>query len=321
VTGVGSAGANRRRGGRDIGQAFGDDIVKIIEQWRTALLPAPADAPDEVLASGAFSRRSRLSPKALRLYDEMGLLSPDRVDPATGYRSYRASQLPTARLISALRRLDMPLATIAEVVAAPRGQAAGLLAAYWDDFEARVATQRELVAHIRRRLRYDEQESDLLRQVRSRDVPRQVVLTERRHVPQQDLVPFLEEALPRGIEIASRDLGGVVGAPFAVFHGEVSYESSGPVEVCVPVDAACQGRRDHPIRVEDAHAEAYLRVRKAQVGHPQILSAYDAVAAWIHANNRFVGGAPREIYFAADFPKAAPGDEVCDVAFPMRGPI
>ena len=35
-----------------------------------------------------FSRLSRLSPKALRLYDDLGLLVPDHVDAATGYRWY-----------------------------------------------------------------------------------------------------------------------------------------------------------------------------------------------------------------------------------------
>jgi MerR family regulatory protein len=39
-----------------------------------------------LVSIGEFSRLSRLSPKALRLYDELGLLVPDHVDAATGYR-------------------------------------------------------------------------------------------------------------------------------------------------------------------------------------------------------------------------------------------
>jgi len=39
-----------------------------------------------LLTIGAFARASRLSPKALRLYDELGLLRPAEVDPASGYR-------------------------------------------------------------------------------------------------------------------------------------------------------------------------------------------------------------------------------------------
>ncbi len=37
---------------------------------------------------GDFSRLSRVSVKALRFYDEKGLLKPVQVDPSTGYRYY-----------------------------------------------------------------------------------------------------------------------------------------------------------------------------------------------------------------------------------------
>jgi protein phosphatase len=50
-----------------------------------------------------FARRSRLSPKALRLYDEMGLLPPARIDVVTGCRCYGGDQIEPARLIAALR--------------------------------------------------------------------------------------------------------------------------------------------------------------------------------------------------------------------------
>jgi protein phosphatase len=44
----------------------------------------------DLLTIGAFARASRLSPKALRLYDELDLLRPARVDPDTGYRTTSA---------------------------------------------------------------------------------------------------------------------------------------------------------------------------------------------------------------------------------------
>ena len=58
-------------------------------------------------------------------------------------------------------------------------------------------------------------------------------------------------------------------------------------------------------------------ITKAQVGYPQILSAYDAVTAWIRYRDvRIDDCAPREIYFA-DWDAAGPDDEVCDVAYPL----
>ena len=74
-----------------------------------------------MLTIGEFARASRLSPKALRLYDELGLLPPARVDPYSGYRFYQPNQLERARLVAWLRRLGMPLARIRVVCDLPPG--------------------------------------------------------------------------------------------------------------------------------------------------------------------------------------------------------
>ncbi|MFI7099820.1 MerR family transcriptional regulator [Streptomyces sp. NPDC050161] len=104
--------------------------------------------PRELLTIGAFARASRLSPKALRLYDELGLLRPARVDPANGYRRYAPAQLEAARLVAWLRRLGMPLARIREVCALPHPAAADAVAAYWAQVEADTAARRDLAAFL-----------------------------------------------------------------------------------------------------------------------------------------------------------------------------
>ncbi|WP_373300590.1 MerR family transcriptional regulator [Streptomyces chromofuscus] len=105
-----------------------------------------------MLTIGAFARASRLTPKALRLYDELDLLRPARVDPGTGYRYYAADQLERARLVAWLRRLGMPLARIREVCALPAPDAAREVRAYWARVEAETAARRDLagilVAHL-----------------------------------------------------------------------------------------------------------------------------------------------------------------------------
>ena len=60
------------------------------------------------ISIGEFARRSRLSLKALRLYDERGVLVPARVDRASGYRYYDTAQLDDARLVVMLRQLQLP---------------------------------------------------------------------------------------------------------------------------------------------------------------------------------------------------------------------
>src|SRR5690625_6243124 len=87
------------------------------------------------LTAGAFARRSRLSAKALRLYANNRLLVPARIDESSGYRLYHESQLRDARLICMLRRADVPLALVADILAAPRGQRRALIDDHRDDVE------------------------------------------------------------------------------------------------------------------------------------------------------------------------------------------
>ena len=101
-----------------------------------------------VLTIGAFARASRLSPKALRLYDELGLLRPARVDPVSGYRLYEPAQLERARLVAWLRRLGMPLARIKAVCDLPAADAAAAVAEYWSQVEAETAVRRDLAEFL-----------------------------------------------------------------------------------------------------------------------------------------------------------------------------
>jgi DNA-binding transcriptional MerR regulator len=66
---------------------------------------------------GRFSRLTGLTVKALRHYDELGLLPPAAVDPETGYRSYSSAQVGRAEWIRTLRLLELPLDDIATILA------------------------------------------------------------------------------------------------------------------------------------------------------------------------------------------------------------
>ncbi|WP_374195816.1 MerR family transcriptional regulator [Streptomyces sp. ISL-24] len=281
---------------------------------------------DELLTIGAFAARARLSAKALRLYDRLGLLAPAHVDEVSGYRYYRADQIERARLVALLRQLDMPLARIAEVVEAPDGAAAaGRLDAYWADVEARFAGQRALAEYLRGRLSGRSSEMYGKFVVETVEVPEQVLITETRHVLAGELPAWIGASLGR-LETAAKECGGLTAAPFVVYHSDVSMESDGPAESCVPVadEAAARtwvekhGRaRETKVRVEPAHRLAYTRITKAQVAHPQILAAFEAVEQWIPQQGLWQAGPCREVYFA-DWDAARAEDPVCDVAFPVR---
>ena len=72
----------------------------------------------QLMPIGRFSKSCRLSIKALRHYDEQGLLKPAYVDPDSGYRYYSHYQASTAVMIGMLRSLDIPLANIKPIIQA-----------------------------------------------------------------------------------------------------------------------------------------------------------------------------------------------------------
>jgi protein phosphatase len=112
------------------------------------MVPGCEEAGVRLLSIGAFAHATRLSPKALRLYDELGLLPPAFVDPSSGYRFYDPAQLDRARLVAWLRRLGMPLARIRVVCDADPARGADEIAAYWSGVEADTANRRDLAAFL-----------------------------------------------------------------------------------------------------------------------------------------------------------------------------
>lgn len=62
-----------------------------------------------MLTIGDLARHTRVSTRMLRHYDELGLVVPERVDPATGYRWYGVSQIGRVNSLVALKELGFTL--------------------------------------------------------------------------------------------------------------------------------------------------------------------------------------------------------------------
>jgi DNA-binding transcriptional MerR regulator len=267
---------------------------------------------DGLMSSGAFAARTRLSRKALRLYDEQGLLRPVGVDPRTGYRSYAPEQVRRARLIGLLRRLDLPLAQIQLLLELDPGTAAKALGETWRTAEDTHAERRRLVRYLQNLLTGKDA---AVYDIQTRAVPEQKVPSTQRNLTAGDLPGFIADAFTR--MFAHLEAGGVPvsAAPFVVYHGEVTEDSDGPVEACVPFTGTLEPAGTLGIRLEPPHTEAFTTIPKRQVRFPEILGAYDAVAEWLqHRGDRFTLP-PREVYFA-DMDAAGDDDPVADIAFP-----
>jgi len=232
---------------------------------------------------GEFAKHSRLSAKALRLYDELGLLPPARVDKDSGYRFYEPGQLKQARLIATLRQLQVPLAEIKAILPLEPIQAAERVRKFWAATETENATRRELAAYLIAELngrRFSVYE------VSTREMPERALLCVKRNIGGVDQAwAFGKEfiALLRHYELPQ--IEGRAGAFFCIYWGEVSEDSDGPMEWCRPVPtdeaealAACCP--ELTLRTEASHQEAFVKIGDGQIDGAEWQLVEQSLHAW-----------------------------------------
>lgn len=259
---------------------------------------------EDLMLAGEFGAASRLSPKALRLYAEQRILVPASTDPVTGYRYYMRNQVTRARLIARLRTLDLPLARIAVLLDLPAEARQTELRAWLDAQEADLRRRRELVETLS-----DGDEPDF-GMVRIRQVVEHKFLYRERRLHVDALDDFTAESQAR-ILARLNDAGLPGDEPVQVhFHGLVTRDSDGPVEVGVAFAGSVEPVDDLRIRLVPAHLEAYLPVPLAHSVFPHVLGVYDALEAWIDANKLVCTASPVEIH-------PGTGGAVFDVAYPV----
>jgi DNA-binding transcriptional MerR regulator len=243
----------------------------------------------EEVSIGEFARRSRLSIKALRLYGELGVLVPARVDEASGYRYYDVAQLEAARLVSMLRQLDLPLAAIRELLACDPVDAAERIAAHWREVEPVHDARRELADYLVNRL---SGKRSVMYEVATREIPERSLLCLKRNVDEQGAWALGKEFIAVLRERPLPKMEGREGAMFTIYWGEVSADSDGPVEMCKPVpESDAKALASHypelSLRTEPAHREAYVALPNDALpagpgGNPAVQwqLASEALRAW-----------------------------------------
>lgn len=136
---------------------------------------------ENLVPIGRFSKMTRLSVKALRHYDELGLLVPAVVDPSSGYRYYTYEQANRAEAIRTLRSLDMPLEDVREALAADDPLvAAKVLDRHRARLEDEFARHERMLAFLGRLIQ--RKEGVMPYEVQVKDVPTQHVAAVRKHV-------------------------------------------------------------------------------------------------------------------------------------------
>jgi DNA-binding transcriptional MerR regulator len=278
----------------------------------------------DLMSIGEFARLSRLSAKALRLYDELGLLPPAEVDPDSGYRWYAAGQLDNARLVASLRQLGVPLTEIKVMLGLDPEAAAAQVGAYWAGAEADHAARRDLAGYLVDRLTG---KRNVMYEVKVRDIPARSLLCLLRHASTEQEVWDLGKEVIGMLKAQPTPvprIEGVAGAAFLVYYGEVNQDSDGPVEFCwpVPQDQAGQLAASLPalnLRTEPAHQEASVHLDHDSTA-AQWQAVGDSVLAWAAEQQRLPSDLPLRVTLLTT---AAPVTDASrrgggDLALPLR---
>jgi DNA-binding transcriptional MerR regulator len=259
----------------------------------------------DLLSTGAFANLSRLSLKALRLYNQLDILRPLHTDPQTGYRYYGPAQLPRARMIRNMREMDMPLAEIRRVLAmadVSQAQAELVIHQYLELRTRQLEQIQKLARQFIQQLKPEANKMSL--EVEVKEIPTQQIVSITRHHTVDGLGKQEEKDIGALFSLAN-DLGArTFGAPFGIYHGPVNETEDGPVETCLAVDGKVEGRADIEVKQLEGGKAACVVITGEQCHYPELLGAYDAAADWIQKNGYETTQPPREVWYTGPGPDA-----------------
>lgn len=247
---------------------------------------------DTLLTPARFGSLTMLSAKALRIYAERGLLPPHQVDPDNGYRYYHRDQVNIGWLISLLRSADLSLAEIAEIVNASPAVALAAL----DRSERMIARRAQSSLAVLDRVRQHLREDLTMPEVTTDLVPDRPVISLLRRLRVEDIDQVISTSVT-SLREAAHDTGlGVTGDPFGIFHGPVDTDSSGPLEICLPVDDLAELTGDVRSYRLSGGLVASRRAVGEETDFPAILTLYDELHSWISQGGHTPVGPPRETW-------------------------
>jgi DNA-binding transcriptional MerR regulator/effector-binding domain-containing protein len=261
-----------------------------------------------MLRIGEFARRGRVSVKALRHYEAIGLLRPAHVDAATGYRSYAADQLDDLHRLMVLRALGLSLERIRQVL--QDHPSPERMRRLLDERRAAVArridAEQAQLAAIEARIRHLEGDRDAAPGAVVRDVPAAFVASLRRVVAEYGMVDSLFDEIARALPDTARIAG----------HGAVWHH-------CVPhkqqIDCEALVLLERPVSARNVRLYQLPACRAACLVHPSdeedFPSARAAAKAAV-ANQPFeIEGPLRERYFSSASDSRF---DLTEIQFPLR---
>jgi DNA-binding transcriptional MerR regulator len=270
---------------------------------------------------GEFSRIARVSGRLLRYYDSIGLLSPRRIDPATGYRYYAADQLTRLNRILALKDLGLSLEQVAGMVddKISTDEIRGMLMLKKAQLERSLSEEAARLRHIESRLQQIDEEGALSNyDVVVKSAAAQPYLAIRRTYPTMDdaiaMVGNVARAVTARIPDGGRD--ALVVVAYSDFEEEdldleIGFALSRPTNRSVALPD-----RSELAMTELPGVDSLATVARRGPKHQSHL-AFGALGLWMEANGYTMAGPSREVFLELPFQRPEQEDIVMEIQFPV----
>jgi len=261
---------------------------------------------------GLFSKMNRVTIKALRHYDEIGLLKPATIEKFTGYRYYTSEQLPLLHQILALREMGFTLDEIKKVQGGTPEK--DLLMQKRLELLKRIAQDTLRLSQVESYLVKNDGESAGYHVI-LKELPQVIVASLRTTIPNYSAL--FSVVPPMGAEMER--LGCVCAVPeycFNIYHDGEYRETDVDVEICEAVTAAQEDSEMLKFKVIERVENAACVLHKGPYeGFP---NAYNAVLKWVERNGYEIIDHPRESYIDGVWNKDSAADWLTEIQFPVK---
>ena len=256
---------------------------------------------------------NRVTIKALRYYDEIGLLKPAHIDDFTGYRYYTTDQLPVLHQILTLRQMGFSMEEILDIQKGLSMEK--LLRTKKEQILQSIAENTMKLAQVEHYLNIENGGFLMNYNVIIKELPEVIVASMRKVVSSYN--DFFTIVPPMGEEMER--LGCVCSIPeycFNIYHDGEYKEENIDVEVCEAVVEAREESDMVKFRQIDFVPQAACVLHKGP--YLTLGNAYGAVLRWMEDNGYELSEHPRESYIDGIWNKDSEEDWLTEVQFPLK---
>ena len=261
---------------------------------------------------GEFSKMSKTTVKALRYYDEIGILKPEVVDDFTGYRFYTTKQLLELHTIHSLRQIGLSMEEIKLIMSGENEQF--ILEKRKKEIIDQLADMNAQLSNLEFILQ--NQEVYFMNYVATvKELPECIVYSKKMTVPSYDAYFKLIPAI--GEKVTSKYPNLKCAKPEYCFicylDGEYK-ETNFSVEFCEAVEKMEENFDDIVFKkIESVQAVSVMH----KGPYSEFAQAYAFAFDWIEKNGYAVADSPRENYIDGIWNKEESNEWLTELQIPI----